>query len=68
ALDAAFSADRPHLVEAITDVNVPMLPPQISFEQAESFFAALSKGDEDAAAIVRQSVREMLAKTQTDGD
>ena len=64
ALDAALRAGRPHLVEAVTDGNVPMLPPQISFEQAESFFAAIRKGDEDAPAIIRQSVREMLARAQ----
>jgi pyruvate dehydrogenase (quinone) len=34
AWDEALSADRPTVLEAKTDPNVPTLPPHITFEQA----------------------------------
>ncbi|MEZ4334774.1 MAG: thiamine pyrophosphate-requiring protein [Myxococcota bacterium] len=57
AWDAALSADRPVVLEAITDPNVPPLPPHITFDQAKAMMSSLLKGDADAAQIVRQSFR-----------
>ena len=59
AWDEAFAADRPVLIEAITDPNVPPLPPHISFEQARQFMASMVKGDPDLAGVLKQSVKQM---------
>jgi pyruvate dehydrogenase (quinone) len=57
----ALAADRPVVVEAIVDPDVPPLPPHITFEQAASVTKALLKGDPDAGGVVRQSMRELAA-------
>jgi pyruvate dehydrogenase (quinone) len=56
----ALAADRPVVVEARTDPNVPPLPPHISFEQASNYVKAIAKGDPDAWAIVKASFRDMM--------
>jgi pyruvate dehydrogenase (quinone) len=58
---AALEADRPVVLEAVVDPNVPPLPPHITFEQAASMTKALLKGDPDAARIVKQSMRQLAA-------
>jgi pyruvate dehydrogenase (quinone) len=61
AWDEAFAADGPVLVEAITDPEVPPLPPHIRFDQAKELAAALP-GDPARKRIVRQSLRGKLAE------
>lgn len=61
AWDDALSADRPVVYEAITDANVPPLPPHIKLEQAKGFALALLKRDTDAGAMLRQSLRDKLS-------
>jgi pyruvate dehydrogenase (quinone) len=61
AWDEAFAADRPVVVEAVTDPNVPPLPPHISFAQAKAMASSVLKGDPEWRAVVRQIYREMLA-------
>ncbi|HET9124550.1 MAG TPA: thiamine pyrophosphate-requiring protein, partial [Solirubrobacteraceae bacterium] len=41
----ALAADRPVLIEAITDPEVPPLPPHITVEQAKNFMYSLLGGD-----------------------
>src|SRR5215467_2179050 len=41
AWDQALSADRPVVVEAITDPDVPPLPPHITLEQARHFASSI---------------------------
>ena len=55
AWDAALSADRPALIEALVDPAVPTLPPHVTVKQAASYAKALLKGDPEAAAIVWQT-------------
>lgn len=55
----ALSADRPVVVEAMTDPEVPPLPPHIRFEQAKGYLSALFKGDPNAAAMVKQSLMHL---------
>jgi pyruvate dehydrogenase (quinone) len=57
----ALTADRPLVLEAIVDPDIPPLPPHVTFEQAASMTKAILKGDPDAAGIVRQSMRELAA-------
>jgi pyruvate dehydrogenase (quinone) len=61
AWDEALASDRPVLVEAVTDPNVPPLPPHITLENARALASALRGGDPDAGAVVRQSLRQKLA-------
>lgn len=57
---AALRADRPVVVEAITDPEVPPLPPHITFDQARSFAASVLKGDPHGYRAVRQSLKDMV--------
>jgi pyruvate dehydrogenase (quinone) len=61
AWDAALAADRPCIIEALTDPDVPPLPPHISFKQACAFAESMLKGDEDTVGMIKQSTREVLA-------
>jgi pyruvate dehydrogenase (quinone) len=60
AWDQALASDRPVVLEAITDPNVPPLPPHITLEQAKGYISALLKGDPDALGIIKQSLREVF--------
>jgi pyruvate dehydrogenase (quinone) len=60
AWDEALSADRPVVYEAITDPEVPPLPPHIKFEQAQHMAKALAGGDPHAARIAKQSFKGKL--------
>ncbi|MGA7615957.1 MAG: thiamine pyrophosphate-requiring protein [Thermoanaerobaculia bacterium] len=57
--DEAFRADRPVVVEAWTDPEVPPLPPHIKWEQAKHFAMATLKRDPHAMRMVRQSLKDM---------
>jgi pyruvate dehydrogenase (quinone) len=61
AWDAALAADRPCVIEAITDPDVPPLPPHITFKEATAFAESMLKGDSDTAGMIVQSTREVLA-------
>ncbi|HEX3689347.1 MAG TPA: thiamine pyrophosphate-requiring protein [Solirubrobacteraceae bacterium] len=56
AWDDALSAGGPALIEAITDPEVPPLPPHISFEQARELAHALP-GDPARGRIVRNALK-----------
>ncbi len=60
AWDEALSADRPCVLEAITDPEVPPLPPHISLEQARNFASAVAKGDPNARSMIWQSIKEAI--------
>jgi pyruvate dehydrogenase (quinone) len=48
------------VLEAIVDTNVPPLPPHITLEQAVAVTQAILKGDPDRAAIIRQTLRDLV--------
>ena len=58
AWDVALRADRPCVIDAVIDPNVPPLPPHIKYDQARSYAQAVLKGDPDALKIIWQSVRK----------
>jgi pyruvate dehydrogenase (quinone) len=60
AWDQAFAAERPFVLEALTDPNVPPLPPHISLKQAREFAGSMVKGDADAVGVIRQSWRDLV--------
>ena len=65
ALEHALSAERPAVVEAITDPEVPPLPPHIRFDQAKKLSQAVLKGDPARKEIVTQSTKGKLAELLT---
>ena len=60
AWDAALAADRPVVVEALTDPEVASLPPHITFDAARALTSALLKRDPDSRNIIRRSFREKV--------
>ena len=62
AWDEALSADGPVLIEAVTDPEVPPLPPRIRFDQAKEMALAMSKGDPNRGRIIRESLKGKLAE------
>ena len=60
AWDRAFATDGPVLVEAITDPEVPPLPPHIEFEHARNLASALAKGDPERGHTIRQTLKGRL--------
>ncbi|OMH23465.1 thiamine pyrophosphate-requiring protein [Tersicoccus phoenicis] len=62
AWDAAFAADRPVILDVVTDPNVPPLPPHISYAEAKGFLSALLKGDPAEGAVIANSARGMAAQ------
>jgi pyruvate dehydrogenase (quinone) len=61
AWEAAFAADRPFVLEAYTDPDVPPLPPHISLKQAKAFTSTLIKGDPSEWRVIRDTARELVA-------
>ena len=61
AWDYALNADRPAVLEAYTDPNVPPLPPHVTFKQAEGYASAILHGDPDSRGIIKSSVRQIFA-------
>lgn len=60
AWDAALAADRPTVIDAKTDPNVPPLPPHITFAQAQAYLSSIVKGDPDAMAMVKQTAKDLV--------
>lgn len=66
ALVAAFSADRPVVLDIHTDPNVPPLPPHISVEDVKGLASSLLKGDPANKAVIGQSARAAAARLFAD--
>jgi pyruvate dehydrogenase (quinone) len=58
ALEEALQADRPVMLEMVTDANVPPLPPHITGKQARGYLKALGQGDPEGAKTVIASAKE----------
>jgi pyruvate dehydrogenase (quinone) len=61
AWEEALAADVPVLYEAVTDPEVPPLPPHISFQQARHYLSAVS-GDPERGAMIKESLKQKLAQ------
>ncbi len=55
AWDEALAADRPVVLEALTDPSVPPLPPHITIEQAKQLASALTAGEPRAWDLIKRS-------------
>jgi pyruvate dehydrogenase (quinone) len=60
AWDDVLEADRPAVLEAVVDPEVPPLPPHITFEEAKHFAQAVLGGDPHRDRVVRNSLKHML--------
>jgi pyruvate dehydrogenase (quinone) len=60
AWDEVLAADRPAVLEAVTDPEVPPLPPHISFDEARNFMLAIARGDASWRDMLEQSLRAKL--------
>jgi pyruvate dehydrogenase (quinone) len=56
AWDEALHADRPVVLEAKVDPEIPPLPPSISVEQARKMAEALVKGDPERMGVMEKSL------------
>jgi pyruvate dehydrogenase (quinone) len=57
AWDAAFSADRPTVLDVHCDPDVPPIPPHSTFEQMKDGAKALLAGDEDRWGVLVTGIR-----------
>lgn len=55
--DEALGADRPVVLEAVTDPEVPPIPPHITFEQARHLMSSLVKGDPNKGRVIKQGLK-----------
>jgi pyruvate dehydrogenase (quinone) len=57
--EQALAANRPVVVDAHTDPEVPPLPPHLTVEQAMHYTASVLKGDPHAWRMIKQSAKQM---------
>jgi pyruvate dehydrogenase (quinone) len=69
AWDEALSADRPTLLEFVTDPAVPPIPPHATLDQIEKAALSLARGDSDRWSVVKEGLllkaQELLPGTKT---
>ena len=59
AWDEALSADRPVILEAYTDPNVPPLPPHITLKDAKNFMFMM-RDEPELGSVLKNSAKELL--------
>ncbi|HJL17605.1 MAG TPA: thiamine pyrophosphate-requiring protein [Sandaracinaceae bacterium LLY-WYZ-13_1] len=57
--ERALNADKPVVVDAIVDPEVPPLPPHIKFDQAKQFMFSVLGGDPNRGRMIEQSAKHM---------
>jgi pyruvate dehydrogenase (quinone) len=60
AWDEALTGDRPVVLEAYTDPNVPPLPPHITMAQARAFAGSIYS-DPERGSVLKDTAREMIS-------
>jgi pyruvate dehydrogenase (quinone) len=66
AWDAALAADRPVLIEALVDPDVPLLPPDLPYDKAEKMYAGLAQEGDSAARAREHLLRERAGEGYDD--
>ena len=56
----ALAADRPCVLDFVTDPEVPPLPPHVTFEQARMFARAVVRGDPGRRGMIEQALKDKL--------
>src|SRR5579863_3150762 len=59
AWDEALAADRPVILEAYTDPNVPPLPPHITLKDAKNFMMMMHD-EPELGSVLKNSAKELL--------
>ena len=62
ALDAAFSATKPFVLDIVSEANIPPLPPHITRSQAKQYYEAIEKGEPEADAVRRALAQQGLTE------
>lgn len=57
AWETALAADRPCVLDFVTDPAVPPIPPHATLDQIEAAATSILKGDSDRAGMVRQGFK-----------
>lgn len=60
AWDEALHADRPTVVQAVVDPNIPPIPPSVEPDQVSSMASAILGGDPDTLGFTREGVKERV--------
>jgi pyruvate dehydrogenase (quinone) len=60
AWDRALSAERPFVLDMVTDPNVPPWPSHITFKQVRNVLGALGSGDPEAGGVIRNAARQIV--------
>ena len=58
--DEAFLADRPVVLDILTDPDVPTIPPHITFKQMVNMSKTLIHGDPHEKGIIRQTFKDTM--------
>jgi pyruvate dehydrogenase (quinone) len=67
-LDRALSADRPCVIEAVVDPEFPMMPPHVTLKEATAYAKSVLKGDPDAGAMIKETVKTVVASVFKKGE
>jgi pyruvate dehydrogenase (quinone) len=63
----AFAADRPTVIDAHVDPDVPPVPPHATWTEMKATARSLLKGDEDRWGVVKEGVRTKVAEVMPRG-
>ena len=58
----AFAADRPFVIDAVVDPDVPTLPPELKPAQEDELAKALADGDDRADGVLEQLQRQQIGQ------
>ena len=62
-LDRAFAADRPFVIDAVVDADIPLIPPHLTADQVLKTAKAEFSGDPAFFGILADGVRETVVST-----
>ena len=58
--EEALAADRPFVVDAVVDANVPLIPPHLTLQQVVNTAKSQLKGDPAAPLVIADGLREAV--------
>lgn len=58
----ALAADRPVVIEVMTDPEIAPFPPHISLAQAKAFISSLAKGDRGAGQVIADTASQLISE------
>ncbi|MDQ1615343.1 MAG: hypothetical protein QOJ60_1282, partial [Actinomycetota bacterium] len=60
AWDEAMAADRPCVVEFVTDPAVPPIPPHATWDQMEKALESIVRGDADRVDVIKEGIKTKM--------